>query len=305
MSSNRSRLGSGLSTAGLFLACLLPLLNTASLDAQTKVEVPPEAFRLLDCLAGGRVTVADLRDVVHPFIGLEFGTQYNSVIAIMLEAIRQGDLRMEDVVAAMEAEGCPLSRQDESSQCGATARVLSVWPSRPAASGAEASPARLEAVRREVLTKRAEGYVAPATYRSYLKTLLPTGTSPIGTALRLYLGEPVDDLVGSAEMSAARPPGMGEDQGLRSQDVTVFRGALMCTIVEWVRGSRGSPEVIAEVRSLPGELIDRTAAIERHYVNTSCEFAPLESRVFRTWREGKTAPNRWVAWKTILQTYGW
>lgn len=298
----------------VWVATGIALGMTRGLAAQVPPPPPPEAIRLLDLLAQGSVTLADLKDVLHPVLAEKYGTKYN-IGYILLEAIKRGALSKDEVAMAMESEGCPISTNIVGTQCGELARIIQRADKSAASAagvsavGPQAARATIEQARAEILQLGPKVAGSNETLRNrYAAALIQQGASPLRRAVELFCINSVDELDSEDDRKTVRALAGRHENPKDRDEAAVDRlrsgfGGALCTMYY---DARPTPEMLAEVRAIPAEVIQRAMQVDRRYgVGGPLRHCSAITCGFDAWRKGTEPPNQWTAWKELLLCTGW
>jgi hypothetical protein len=292
---------------------------------------PAEAFQLLGMLAKGEVTGADLRQVIRPVLDERYGTKAR-IGVILNEAIRQGALRKEEVIAAMESEGCAFDRMNDSTHCGQLATSIRLGLSRPVAASAprsatgevtqtdidrardnQSEPAgspqapieNVEIARARALAQFSAEHAYSGEYDRFVAALVRAGPTPIQEAFRLFTLDSLEQLEGPSDRDAILAMANFEGELRAADAMNHLRGALGRVVEARIARSMGDPAIVADVRGIPQELLDKALDIDRRMINTGNDLGGLAKAVIIPWRQGSVPPNQWEAWKSVLLHSGW
>ena len=272
-------------------ALLFSALGAASHGARDRA--PAEVVQLLDSLAKSEATVDQLRQSLRPVLTQQYGDKYRIRI-VLTEAIRTGALRHSDVLQALYAEGCPGERYGTGSAC---TRIMEALSERPQGSTARAQReelhGQLDSLRVQLAAERAENRESITTREAYVKALLAqTGDIP-ASALDVFISGSLAIVENSRDAKLV-------------SDSAKVRTAAGAVFQEMIIRSMGKPDVVREIRALPEDKIRTAAQIDRASLHSPSGLSePGISCVVGKWRKHSDLPNRWLAWKELVQCTGW
>jgi hypothetical protein len=297
--------------AGLLAALSLFAGISLSTTPVRQKSIPPNVIRLLDALAReGEVEVAD---VLGELPVKEFGDE-SRIGVILGEAVRQGRINEGDVRRGFEKAGCGYE-QPKSQQCRL---AVQGFKASAAASGVYAKSMTIGSVGPELETLRGRAELNESgtsasndlDRRAYVNALVAESSQPMRTALGLFVAESTESAWAQVNDPSDRRvlrlmtsyPGSGktdfEPSRLRRAAGSAFRTRIV--------NSRGDLEIVREVRELPETLIKQAFRIDASYVDSLLEAeAGSIGCIINSWRQGAEQPGRWLAWKMLVQCYGW
>jgi hypothetical protein len=306
-----------LSSARRLLATAAILLAAASgvVAAHSMVPAPPppEVLKLMDLLADGEPGVPQLRAVLQPVIQEQFGTKY--LIGYFLrEAILRGALREDEVIAALESEGCSRTGDSKFNMCYSLRRAI--WPDqgpirRTKTEGAgptTQSTRSLESIRAAISAASPKQVVDSGLIVSFTEALVRQGGSPLRRGLELFAISSVDQIPSVEDRAAVRKfSATGDSQEARDMGaLDEFRRTIGGIISNIYWYAKPTPEMVAEVRSVPQEVINQAWQTDRkRFVGSALDRSGNLLCVLSAWRKGEQPPNEWLAWKDLLICKGW
>jgi hypothetical protein len=271
---------------------------------------PVEFLTLLDLLDRGNVTVGELREVIAPILERRFGSGY-TIGVILNEAVRQGALRHEDVVAAMGLEGCFLDKHRfDPGPCGRLVRLIRLGPQQDgtlvaSALSASEKQAALESARKEVLASRcSSGESGAGPCGEYGRILILADPQPLVAGVRLFASQSLDEVPEEVDREAARSMARADQAGAGDRAALMkLRGALATAMLERLHSSMGRQEVVAEVRAIPDGVL--RAAWFADFVGGASLLDTTNTRcLVEAWRAPKEAPGQWRAWRMLFECDG-
>jgi hypothetical protein len=299
----------------IFIVVLVSLFATTA-PASTppySSPAPVEFLKLLDLLDRGNVTIGELREVLAPILERRFGPGYE-IGVILNEAVRQGALRHEDVVAAMGLEGCFLDKHRfDPGPCGSLVSLIRLGQQQDrilvaSALSAAEKQAALESLRKEVLASRcASGPSGADPCGEYGRALILANPQPLAAGFRLFASQSLDEVPEAADRDAARS--MAQADNARATDQVALmklRRAIATAMLERLHNSMGRPEVVEEVRATPEGVLRAALGTDQFLVPSMLDLGGHSSTgcVVAAWRAPKEAPSQWHAWRLLLQCDG-
>jgi hypothetical protein len=284
-----------------FAAGLLPL----AMQAESPIigGPPPKAFiETLDLLSRGNVSPEELAKPMGALIDQKYGNSDYGII--VREAILDGVISKQVAIAALEEAGCSRDSTDLGSQCGRLAAYIrdagtgTGWDRR--APGKQPERAKqLEEARSKFLTTIEKHNTARLAGYDYAAELIAAAPNPLAEALRLILVQTPNELPDQERRVLLL---LSEDKK-GPPAITYFRELVAHAYSERILNSMAYPEIVQEVRWIPDDLLERVHRINSSYVFSF--FSPGVGCVETAWRTPAAAPNRWQAWKNLMQCGSW
>ena len=283
-----------------WLAVLCALLATHSLLASSPVFMkrPSDSeLTVLRLLSQDQLTADALTPLLK--VALSEPEAAFRMAVILAAAIREGALPMSVVERSMIDGGC---RQD-SEDVGI---CRSFRESVVAAVAYQSPPKDLPRIQAQLLKSGGERTGGnPGLETAYTSALIDSKQLTVSDVVRAYLsgdlhsGGVVDEEVAATFGRLTINGEVVLDRRLATEH---WRNALAGALAQRLHESRGSPEIVRQVRNVPEELLSRARG-----VNTM-DWTRLRRDslcVIDDWRTGDAAPDRWTAWAQLLKCRGW
>jgi hypothetical protein len=240
-------------------------------------------------------------DALNPFLKIAVSEPEGAfrMAVILATAIREGAIPMSLVERSMIDVGCSPDSDDARS-------CRSFRESVVAAVAYQSPPKDLSRIRAQLLKSGGERTGGnPGLEAAYTSALIDSKQLAVSDVVRAYLsGDPRSGGLVDEEVAATfgRLTINGQevlDQGLASEH---WRAALAGALAQLLHESRGSPEIVKQVRNVPEDLLSRARGVS---TMDWTRLRPHSLCVVDKWRTGDAGPDTWTAWAQLLKCRGW